>query len=56
MKKNETRFIIKKYVMAKDAAGALRKEKLVGVHECYVDVDFQNKLDAKTVEGFKITK
>lgn len=37
MKKELTRFIVRKYVMADSAAGALKNERKTPVHDVWVD-------------------
>lgn len=48
------RFIVKKYVFATSAIGALRKEKSIRSDDCWVDEEWmkENKEDTRVV-GFK---
>lgn len=43
MKPKGDRYIIKKYVMAKSALGAIRLDKKTPVHDCWIDEDYKKQ-------------
>ncbi len=54
MAKQSKLFVIKKYVWAKDARQAIKKEKDVSVDDVWIDDDWKKQQDLKTQPiGFK---
>lgn len=51
----EKRFIVRKYIMAKTASEALKKDKVTLADEVWIDSDWlskQEEFQSKTVKGF----
>ena len=48
------KFIVRKYVMAKSAIDALKKERQIKADDCYIDDEWRKSNEEKTVSiGFK---
>lgn len=43
MKSKADQYIIRKYVMAKSALGAIRQDKKTPVHDCWIDEDWKKQ-------------
>lgn len=57
MKQPNKKFIIKKYVMAKSAVEALKKERHIVADDCWVDEEWRKQNEEKVVSyGFKTKK
>ena len=41
--KQENRFVVKKYVMAKSAMDAIKKERKIAVHDVWLDEEWMKK-------------
>lgn len=56
MKKDNTKmFILRKYVRAKSASDAIRKDKLTPVDDCWVDEDWKKQQTAlESAIGFTV--
>jgi len=37
------RYVVRKYIFAKNAAEAIRKERKTAVHDCWIDEDWTKK-------------
>jgi len=51
-------YIIRKYITAKSALGAIRKDKKTPVHDCWIDEDFkkQQNQELASCVGFSAEK
>lgn len=54
----DKRYIVRKYIMAKSASEALRKEKKVRPDDCWVDEDWKkdNQQQLVSAIGFSVNK
>lgn len=50
--KSEKRFIVRKYVMARSAKDAIRKERATEAHDVWLDENWMNFAKDREIKGF----
>jgi hypothetical protein len=55
LKKYEKRFIVRKYIMAKSASAALRKERKIRPDDCFVDDDWRKENPNQLISAIGFT-
>ena len=52
IKQGEKMFVVRKYIMARSASDAIRKDKTFPVDDVFVDEDFKNSQPAVAAIGY----